>query len=33
MSGEPQLFRIDRESRQTDQIEEVDFAQLVVQQL
>ena len=28
MSGEPQLFRIDRESRQTDQIEEVDFAQL-----
>ena len=28
MSGEPQLYRVEPESRQTDRIEEVDFAQL-----
>ena len=28
MSGEPQLFRIDPENRQSDRIEEVDFARL-----
>ena len=28
MSGEPQLFRINPENRQSDRIEEVDFARL-----
>ena len=28
MSGEPQLFRVNPESRQSERIEEVDFARL-----
>lgn len=32
MSGEPQLFRIDPKNRQSDRIEEVDFARLGLQE-
>ena len=28
MSGEPQLFRVDPQSRKSERIEEVDFRQL-----
>lgn len=32
MSGEPQLFRINPKNRQSDRIEEVDFARLGLQE-
>ncbi len=32
MSGEPQLFRINPENRQSDRIEEVDFSRLGFQE-
>ena len=32
MSGEPQLYRVEPESRQTDRIQEVDFAQLGIRE-
>ena len=32
MSGEPQLFRVDPQSRESERIEEVDFARLGFQE-
>ena len=32
MSGEPQLFRVNPESRESDRIEEVDFGRLGFQE-